>query len=167
MATTRWRVSVKTLLNAIKTELCAERRRCSRVLDLIEANDDNTVDPDRNVPVTVGAVLTVPDYLWGFVAPSRDWHPAACMRVDETRKRATMIHGTGAEHINARYRSKYHLVEPSLSNGLVKPTAFKLDPRTLKLRPLNLIAPEHTLGFLDDDDFNSLWRAVNSRARHG
>ena len=108
----------------------------------------------------VGSVLQVPDHLRRFKAPSREWHPGACVAIHRPELRATMLKGTGVDEVKERRRQRLRcaIVEPSESNGLWKPTVFDLDPRRLKLRPLELLARKHTLGILDEEDLRRLVR---------
>lgn len=96
--------------------------------------------------------------LWGFFDPSRSWHPGACSEIHPAALRATMHKGRRAEHLVSRYRARHHIVAPSTSNGLAKDTAFELESRKLKLRRIELLAPQRTIGVLDSWDLQAIRR---------
>lgn len=85
-----------------------------------------------------GSVYEIPDPLWGFTAPHREWHPGACARCDPAARLTYCYKGTDARRVRAKLFAMV-VVEPSPENGLKKTTAFALDPRRIPLKVLRKI----------------------------
>jgi len=156
METTRKQICAKKLVEATKMAVRDVRRGAVGIAE--QAKLEAMTEPDRDQRITVGLVLYVRDYLWGFDAPSRYSHPGACLGIDDRTQRATMLKGTD-EQSGVAQSGPCYVVEPSATNGLTKPTAFGLEPRKIKLRPLELSAPTHTLGLLNSEEIRSLQQA--------
>jgi hypothetical protein len=79
-----------------------------------------------------GSVYEIPDPLWGFAAPDREWHPGACARCDPAAGLAYSYKGTDARRVREKLFAVV-VVDPTPQNGLKKTTAFALDPRRIPL----------------------------------
>lgn len=75
----------------------------------------------------VGDLFKVPDKWWGFEAFGRSDHPGACVGYVPPGFSVTMLKGT--DLCSARYKEVHVVVQNDATNGLLKPTAFAINPR--------------------------------------
>jgi hypothetical protein len=89
----------------------------------------------------VGSVYWVSDRLWKIPPSDRVAHPGICVRCDLRSQRAVMVKGTSVRENRAWRYNCYAVVvvEPTAENGLIRPTAFALEPRNIDLRILRRV----------------------------
>ncbi|SRR6266542_2084858 len=109
------------------------------------------IDPARDLP---GSIYMVPDKFWGFEAVGRIDHPGACVFCDVSGGSATLVKGT--DLFSARGGHEILIVDPSVANGLAKPTAFAIAPRLFKLRRVALLHFDRRLGALETEHLTYL-----------
>src|SRR5262249_35984318 len=101
------------------------------------------IDAEADV---LGSIYRVPDAMWGFWAPCRDWHPGVCVFVHPGTRRVTMVKGTSqVDRLLARGPAV--VIDPTPGNGLEVPTAFNLlEVRQYRLRRVTLLHREGATG---------------------
>jgi hypothetical protein len=101
-----------------------------------------------------GCIVFVKDEAWGFSAPGRVEHPGLILWLADDLRYCTLLKGTDAEFV--RDQRRVFIVEPSEMNGLAKPTAFRLEPRTLprRLVMLMLESPRY-IGAVSDTELDA------------
>jgi hypothetical protein len=104
-----------------------------------------TLEPLRDLP---GAVFMVPNAQWGFASSTSEDHPGACLVFQSHDRSAVLLQGTDAARLSSA--QGYYVVPATPDNGLLKPTAFRLEPRYFRLHKVRLFYPERYLGRLDD-----------------
>src|SRR5437016_5681478 len=77
------------------------------------------VDPETDL---LGSIYRVPDAMWGFWAPFRDWHPGVCVSVHPGTRQVTLIKGTSQLSRLAPGQPAV-VIDPTPENGLEVPTA--------------------------------------------
>ena len=127
------------------------RHRPSQAGEATNAPEDAPVLEPAELP---GAVLMIPNRHWGYELAHVVDHPGACAFHDPGALDAVLVSGTDAE--NMRARRAYHVAEPTPENGLSKPTAFLLAPRTFRLHRLKTYFPERFIGRLSDADLAAI-----------
>ncbi len=85
---------------------------------------------------------------------SRIDHPGACVFCDVSGGSATLVKGT--DLFSARGGHEILIVDPSVANGLAKPTAFAIAPRLFKLRRVALLHFDRRLGALETEHLTYL-----------
>jgi hypothetical protein len=103
-----------------------------------------TLEPLEDLP---GAVFMVPNAQWGFASPTSEDHPGACLVFQPHDHSAVLLQGTDAVRVNGD--PGYYVVAATSANGLLKATAFRLEPRYFRLHKVRLFYPERYLGRLD------------------
>jgi hypothetical protein len=106
-----------------------------------------------------GCVLYVKDTAWGFEAVGRSDHPGIVLWLSEDERYCTLLKGTDAEHVRDRWGT--YIIEPDELNGLVKPTAFRLEPRVMTRRLIMLMLESpRWVGRVDDQHLDEMRRRV-------
>ncbi len=103
----------------------------------------------------VGSVYKVPDSMWGFQAVGRVEHPGACTLCGTEHRYAILLKGTDAEGCPHRF-PRVVTVLASRANGLIKTTAFTIEPRKFRLRKIELLHENRLVGRLDRHDLSLL-----------
>ena len=100
-----------------------------------------------------GDLFQVPDKWWGFEAFGRSNHPGACVGYVPPGFNVTMLKGT--DPFSARYGEVHVLVQNDSTNGLLKPTAFAIKPRSFSARRIALLGDER-IGQLSPSDLDRM-----------
>jgi hypothetical protein len=121
--------------------------------------------PTSNSPIrrqdhsAEGCVLYVKDSTWGFEAAGRVDHPGIVLWLSEDERYCTLLKGTDAENIRDRWGC--YIIEPDELNGLVKPTAFRLEPRIMPRRLIMLMLESpRWIGRVEDRHLDEMRRRV-------
>lgn len=120
-----------------------------------EASLENSEQLDNSEQSYRGSVYRVPDGWWGFDAVGRKEHPGACTAVNVEAGQAVLLKGTDARNVRGN-SSRHVILQPTDSNGLLKPTAFALEPRTFRLHRVTLLHHERQMGRLDVSELDLL-----------
>jgi hypothetical protein len=118
------------------------------------------IDPEKDL---LGSIYKVPDAMWGFWAPFRDWHPGVCVFFNRTTRRVTLVKGTSLTGRGSGGPTTV-VIEPTPDNGLEVPTAFNLlEVRQYRPRRVALLHEERRLGRIEPtvlaELHNYVWRA--------
>lgn len=103
-------------------------------------------------PSLEGAVIDVPDKIWGFYVANRMDHPGAVVRVDREVNRAVLTKGTDAKSRGVRGMKNPYVVFPDEENGLSKETVFELVPVSFRVRRVELLEKDRRRGALGRSD---------------
>jgi hypothetical protein len=89
----------------------------------------------------VGSVYWISDRLWKIPPSGRVAHPGVCVRCDLRSQRAVLVKGASVRENHALRYDRYAalVIEPTDENGLIRPTAFALEPREIDLRILRRV----------------------------
>ncbi|MCC6508362.1 MAG: type II toxin-antitoxin system PemK/MazF family toxin [Pirellulaceae bacterium] len=114
-------------------------------------------EPDKRA-MFEGAIFSLDNRkVWNFGEVGSD-HPSVCYLFSESKLEATVCMGT-SQHPGKRWAA-YVPVEPDETNGLKYTTYFKLAPRTIGSRRLELMSRDRRIGRLSKDDFAAIQSAI-------
>lgn len=137
------------------------RSRREQIPDATDATSESAEsEPFNPDTALLGAVLMVPNRVWGFEVVSAKDHPGVCTRYEPGASGATLLLGTDPVGLRKEERACCFCVDPTDGNGLKKRTAFKLVPRRFRLHRLRLFFPERHMGQMEKATLNSLQAAL-------
>lgn len=110
-------------------------------------------EPDKQV-LFVGAIFSLDNRkVWDFGEEGTD-HPGVCYIFSETKLKANICKGT-SQHPGQRLAA-YVPVEPNEINGLRCTTYFRLAPRLIGTRQLELMLLDRRIGRLSAEDLKAI-----------
>lgn len=129
---------------------------------------DKREDPSESKDYTItpqdllGSIYSIADDFWGFKNSGREGHPGACLNINEKSNKSSLVHGTDVNSNISKWKQKIsHTVKPSYQNGLIKPTAFILEPYHIRIRNLMLYHIDCKIGCLDKTDLDEMKKRIS------